>query len=218
MDDIRTPSTWKRPRAKTYDYNQEFGGSYYQPMIDYLDTKDMQGIFFERPEETIHLPSAAELISQPHKRSDELPPVPSVSKYLVKAYAQKIKEQNTSTVKTQSKMLNVMTSRKNLSHTLENNQQTHYDNVRLLKGVVPGREQANYYIGELGVLKVSKDYQADCTEKHMTDVAAGKFSCGSHLYGQGGTPFGEKFYEKELIKEVTNRIKFVNPERVIPVI
>jgi hypothetical protein len=24
---------------KIYDYNQEFGGNYYQPMIDYLNTK-----------------------------------------------------------------------------------------------------------------------------------------------------------------------------------
>ena len=29
-DDIRAPVLWRRPNAKTYAYNQEFGGNYYQ--------------------------------------------------------------------------------------------------------------------------------------------------------------------------------------------
>merc|ERR1712210_101300 len=28
---------WRRPRMKVYDYNQEFGGNYYQPMIQYVN-------------------------------------------------------------------------------------------------------------------------------------------------------------------------------------
>ena len=39
---------------------QEFGGSYYQPMINYIDTKNRQGVFFEPPTERIHLPDSAE--------------------------------------------------------------------------------------------------------------------------------------------------------------
>jgi hypothetical protein len=31
---------------KIYDYNQEFGGNYYQPMIDYLNTKVFFFFFF----------------------------------------------------------------------------------------------------------------------------------------------------------------------------
>ena len=59
-DDIRPPVLWRRPNAKTYQYNQEFGGSYYQPMIQYIETKNRQGVFFERPSEKIHLPDSAE--------------------------------------------------------------------------------------------------------------------------------------------------------------
>ena len=29
-DDIRAPVLWRRPNAKTYTYNQQFGGSYYK--------------------------------------------------------------------------------------------------------------------------------------------------------------------------------------------
>ena len=58
-DDIRAPVLWRRPNARTYTYNQvdketelqriehvpfqTFGGSYYQPMINYIDTKNRQG-------------------------------------------------------------------------------------------------------------------------------------------------------------------------------
>ena len=59
-DDIRPPVLWRRPNARTYSYNQEFGGSYYRPMIEYIDTKNRQGVFFEPPTERIHLPDCAE--------------------------------------------------------------------------------------------------------------------------------------------------------------
>lgn len=115
-------------------------------------------------------------------------------------------------------MLKVMTSMKNLPHTSSDNQQTHFDNVRLLKGAPPGRQQCNYYIGELGVIKVSKDWQDVCTSNHMKEVAVGRFDGESGNYGQGGTPSGEKFYDGKLIQETVNAIKFVNPERSIPVV
>ena len=91
-DDIRPPVLWRRPNAKTYSYNQvgqagkciwlqndlmsiyqEFGGSYYQPMINYIDTKNRQGVFFEPPTERIHLPDSAETymarsVDQPNQK------------------------------------------------------------------------------------------------------------------------------------------------------
>ena len=33
-----------------------------QPMLDYVKTKNRQGIFFTKPEEKIHLPDGAELV------------------------------------------------------------------------------------------------------------------------------------------------------------
>ena len=35
---------------------------YCQPMLDYVKTKNRQGIFFTKPEEKIHLPDGAELV------------------------------------------------------------------------------------------------------------------------------------------------------------
>ena len=76
-EDIRPPVLWRRPNARTYTYNQQLGGDYYkvrkpsvkvlcininifQPMVDYVTAKDRRGIFFEKPEERIHLPDPAE--------------------------------------------------------------------------------------------------------------------------------------------------------------
>merc|ERR1712008_385393 len=52
---------WRRPRMKVYDYNQEFGGNYYQPMIQYLNKKDIYGPFHKRTE--VYLPHSAEVTS-----------------------------------------------------------------------------------------------------------------------------------------------------------
>jgi len=90
---------------KIYDYNQEFGGNYYQPMIDYLNTKERQGIFFERPIERIHLPDPAEVTSDKLRKSQETAGGPNIKSFLTKAYAQQIKEQNESTAHTQAVLL-----------------------------------------------------------------------------------------------------------------
>merc|ERR1711892_1248932 len=50
---------WRRPRMKVYDYNQEFGGNYYQPMIQYLNKKDIYGPFHKRTE--VYLPTVLKL-------------------------------------------------------------------------------------------------------------------------------------------------------------
>merc|ERR1712209_19520 len=45
---------WRRPRMKVYDYNQEFGGNYYQPMI-----QDIYGPFSKKAD--VYLPTALRL-------------------------------------------------------------------------------------------------------------------------------------------------------------
>ena len=81
ITDVRAPQLWRRPHAKIYGYNQDFSANYYsvtqfelinllskslvilwQPMLDYVKTKNRQGIFFTKPEEKIHLPDGAELV------------------------------------------------------------------------------------------------------------------------------------------------------------
>ena len=136
-DDIRAPVLWRRPNAKTYSYNQvggqarggkwmksfrclwsnycflkEFGGSYYQPMINYIDTKNRQGVFFEPPTERIHLPDSAETymarsVDQPIRslysnywpirgepRPEVVTGVGNVESFLVKSRSQRMKEVN----------------------------------------------------------------------------------------------------------------------------
>ena len=57
----KASGNWRKPRMKIYDYNQEFGGNYYQPMIRYIDTKDIQGPYHERTD--IYMPDKCEVVS-----------------------------------------------------------------------------------------------------------------------------------------------------------
>merc|ERR1712179_37184 len=52
---------WRRPRMKVYDYNQEFGGNYYQPMIQYINHKNIYGPFSRKAD--VYLPHGAEVTS-----------------------------------------------------------------------------------------------------------------------------------------------------------
>ena len=88
MDDVRTPIIWNKPKPRIYNYNQEITGRFYQvcyivrkifrklfpltaqPMLDYVDTKERQGVFFEKPTEKIHLPEPAELALMDHSKSE----------------------------------------------------------------------------------------------------------------------------------------------------
>merc|ERR1712215_623145 len=98
MEDIRAPVLWRRPHAKIYSYNQDFSGNYYQPMLDYVDTKEKQGVFFEKPTERIHLPNSAEQYTRKQEPGDSMANMSSLDRFLVKSYSQQTKELNTHTV------------------------------------------------------------------------------------------------------------------------
>jgi len=214
VDDIRPPVLWRRPKTKIYDYNQRFGNSYYAPMIDYVDCKQRQGIFFERPTERIHLPDPAELVMEkPEFGLDESAGYGSLDRFLVQAYSQQAKESNSATAKTKLKMLNTVTARKALPHTVLDNQQTFFSSLRLLKGEVPGRKQRNFYTTELGVLKNSKDFARRVQSDHLDEVMCGIYNPGAH--GMGGPLADEPFYDPERVKNYTGAIRFKDPERVI---
>jgi hypothetical protein len=107
-DDMKAPVMWRKPRSKVYDYNQEFGDNYYKPMISYLNDKELQGCFFEKPREKIHLPDPTEVICDMHNRepkSEMTSGVRNVDQFLVKAYSKQIKEINTSTVRSKNEMI-----------------------------------------------------------------------------------------------------------------
>lgn len=113
-------------------------------------------------------------------------------------------------------MLNTVTCRKHLPHTSLNNQQTHYDNVRLMKGDPPGRLQRNFYTSELGLIKNSKVFAAHCQSDHLTEVMCGVYRDGGS--GMGGPTADQLFYDPEKVKSYTSAIRFKDPQRVIAAI
>jgi len=90
---------WRRPRMKVYDYNQDFGGNYYQPMIQYINKKDVYGPFHTR--EDVYLPHRAEVCSDKYtnlRYNDKSCAAHNLNDFLVNAYSKQIKELNGSTV------------------------------------------------------------------------------------------------------------------------
>jgi len=114
-------------------------------------------------------------------------------------------------------MLTTVTSRKHLPHSLIDNQQTHYDSVRLLKGSTPGQKQLNYYSTELGIVKNNKQFSARCQSDHLLDVLQGHFDFQNHS-GMGGIASDQMFYDPEKVKDYTGAIRFKDPQRAVPVL
>jgi len=99
----RAPSSgnWRKPRMKVYDYNQEFGSNYYQPMIKYVHSKEILGPYQEREE--IYMPDKCEVISDKYSNmryADKSSVDLELEDFLVKAYKKQIKELNSSTATT----------------------------------------------------------------------------------------------------------------------
>lgn len=93
----KAPGMWRKPRVKVYDYNQDFGGNYYQPMIHYINQKENQGNYFSKPKD-IYLPVSAEVGSDKFNNARKCEQSgDDLDHYLVKAYANQIKERNKET-------------------------------------------------------------------------------------------------------------------------
>lgn len=106
VDDIRAPAAWRRPKTKIYDYNQDLGSAYYKPMIDYVNRKELQGIFFEKPTERVHLPDPAELVMMSHEGGHDVASgTAGLDRALVQFYSQQSKESNSATAHTIALML-----------------------------------------------------------------------------------------------------------------
>ena len=105
-------------------------------------------------------------------------------------------------------MLNTVTSRADLPHSLADNQQTHYNSVRLLKGAVPGRQQVQHYTTELAILRNSKQFSARCQADHLDQVLTGNFSWCLSSTGLGGITADQKFYDPERVKDYTGSIRY----------
>merc|ERR1712153_151317 len=89
---------WRRPRMKVYDYNQEFGGNYYQPMIQYINHKDIYGPFAKKAD--VYLPHRAEVTSAKFtnmRYNDKSSAKHNLDQFLVDAHRTQIKELNGTT-------------------------------------------------------------------------------------------------------------------------
>merc|ERR1712179_392024 len=89
---------WRRPRMKVYDYNQEFGGNYYQPMIQYINHKNIYGPFSRKAD--VYLPHGAEVTSAKYtnmRYNDKSSAKHNLDQFLVDAHKTQIKELNGTT-------------------------------------------------------------------------------------------------------------------------
>jgi len=130
--------SWRKPRMKIYDYNQEFGGNYYQPMIEYINTKNIQGPFHQRKE--IYMPNQAEVQSDKFtnmRYNDKSSTSMDLESFLVDAYAKQIKELNSSTASAHYQMI----------HNTKNN--ACYGDTKLLGGHVRTAQVKQMYTREL---------------------------------------------------------------------
>jgi len=90
--------TWRKPRVRIYDYNNDLGSNYYQPMIKYINQKDIYGPFMEK--KRVEMPDRPEVSSNKYSNmryDDKADANMDLDDFLVKAYAKQIKELNSST-------------------------------------------------------------------------------------------------------------------------
>jgi len=120
---------------KVYDYNQEFGGNYYQPMIQYLNKKDIYGPFHTRG--SVYLPHSAEVCSDKYtnmRYSDKSSAKHNLDDFLKNAYSKQIKELNGTTAMARVNVMKTIVQDRRQPHSPLDNVNTPYNPIRLLKG------------------------------------------------------------------------------------
>merc|ERR1711973_20225 len=201
---------WRRPRMKVYDYNQEFGGNYYQPMIQYINHKDMYGPFHKKCD--VYLPHSAEVRSNKYtnmRYQDKSSAKHNLDEFLVNAYSKQIKELNGTTAMARVNLMkNIVTDRRQ-PHSPLDNVNTPYNPVRLLKGAPPGQDAVNHYISELSIEKGHNKKRADKQRKHLVMLEACDDAYDYHhrLFGEGAVDRDMKFFAPQLVKDYVNQIR-----------
>merc|ERR1712051_741031 len=202
---------WRRPRMKVYDYNQEFGGNYYQPMIQYINHKDIYGPFSKKAD--VYLPHSAEVTSAKYtnmRYNDKSSAKHNLDQFLIDAHKTQIKELNGTTAMARVNLMkNIVTSRRQ-PHTPLDNVNTPYNPIRLLNGAPPGQEAVNHYISELSIEKKNNTKLADKERKHlvMLEACDDEYQYHYKLFGQGARADRDmKFYAPQLVKDYINQIR-----------
>jgi len=201
---------WRRPRMKVYDYNQEFGGNYYQPMIQYLNHKDTYGPFYKKTE--VYLPHTAEVSSNKYtnmRYQDKSSAKHNLDDFLVNAYAKQIKELNGTTAMARCNLMKTIVTNRRQPHSPLDNVNTPYNPVRLLKGAPPGQEAVSHYISELSIEKGHNSKLADKQRKHlvMIDAFDDEYDYHHKLFGEGAVDRDMKFWAPQLVQDYVNQIR-----------
>jgi len=206
----RAPSSgnWRKPRMKVYDYNQEFGSNYYQPMIKYVHSKEILGPYQEREE--IYMPDKCEVISDKYSNmryADKSSVDLELEDFLVKAYKKQIKELNSSTAMARVKMIHAAASVRNQPHSPTDNENTPFNSIRLLRGAPPGRERVQHYSSELGIIKKHTDDFHNKRRQHLFNLQnLGEYEYHYNLY-RGAADRDYKFHDPELIADYVRKVK-----------
>jgi len=199
--------SWRKPRMKIYDYNQEFGGNYYQPMIEYINTKGLQGVFHERKE--IYMPERAEVTSDKYtnmRYNDKTSTGLDLDRFLVESYSKQIKELNSSTAMARINMIKAACSHRTSAHSPLDNVTTPYNPIRLLKGAPPGQERVNYYASELNIIGHHNRKQKRKDDLHLFGIEAyDKYDYHHNVY-EPNVDREKKFWEPEKIKDYVKKM------------
>merc|ERR1711973_700808 len=143
---------WRRPRMKVYDYNQEFGGNYYQPMIQYINHKDIYGPFSKKAD--VYLPHSAEVTSAKYtnmRYNDKSSAKHNLDQFLVDAHKTQIKELNGTTAMARvSLMKNIVTTG---NHKLDTKYRKHLAMVEACE------DEYDYHHKLFGQGAVDRDFQ-----------------------------------------------------------
>jgi len=202
---------WRRPRMKVYDYNQEFGGNYYQPMIQYINKKDIYGPFHKRTD--VYLPHSAEVTSEKYtnmRYQDKSSAKHNLDEFLQNAYSKQIKELNGTTAMARCNLMKNIVSSRRQPHSPLDNVNTPYNPIRLLKGAPPGQEAVNHYISELSIEKSNNSKLANKQRKHlvMLEACDDEYNYHYKMFGQGaGADRDMKFYAPQLVQDYVNQIR-----------
>merc|ERR1712190_175768 len=202
---------WRRPRMKVYDYNQEFGGNYYQPMIQYSNHKDIYGPFSKKAD--VYLPHSAEVTSAKYtnmRYNDKSSAKHNLDQFLVDAHKTQIKELNGTTAMARCNLMKNIVSSRRQPHSPLDNVNTPYNPIRLLKGAPPGQEAVNHYISELSIEKSNNSKLADKQRKHLVMLKAcdDKYNYHYKMFGPGACADRDmKFYAPQLVQDYVNQIR-----------
>merc|ERR1711878_235020 len=178
-------------------------GNYYQPMIQYINHKDIYGPFSKKAD--VYLPHSAEVTSAKYtnmRYNDKSSAKHNLDQFLIDAHKTQIKELNGTTAMARVNLMkNIVTSRRQ-PHTPLDNVNTPYNPIRLLKGAPPGQEAVNHYISELSIVKGGNHKLDTKYRKHLAMIEACEDEYDYHhkLFGQGAVDRDFQFHNPQLVK------------------